>query len=499
MALNLRILLDTNILIPLHDSLVVLRPNLAHVIQLAQGRHQFLFHPASRRDIQRDTDVARRNRTLQRLVQYTELPEGPPCPWTRVGMSENDKCDNAILYALSRDAAHALITEDRRLHTKAALRGLTNRVYFIQTAEDWLQRLHEPEEIEVPNVVDVELNELTPLLPGEFFDSLRASYTPFDTWFKRKAREGRHAWVYRHNDEEQLSALCVYDIQEDEEVTDDGFILPRRALKLCTFKVAGQVRGRKIGELFLKASFKYATANACENIFIDVSEQTHPELILLLKDFGFSKKGVHNDDAVFVKEHPLEAPQIDFEESDNFAYTRKYYPHFRDDIDIAKFIIPIRPEYHRILFTDYASNILDTPEGHAEHVGNAIKLAYLSNSPSGRIRRGDIVLFYRTHDEKAITTIGVVEEFETIASADEIASLVSRRTVYSEQGIVAMAEAAAQQRHGGVRVMLFRTIEHLPSPVPRSVLLRLRVPGKIISTRNINDDTFSRILDASGR
>ena len=500
MALNLRILLDTNVLIPLHDSLVVLQPNLAHVIQLAQGRHQFLYHPASLRDIQRDMNVQRRDRTLQRLKQYKALPEGPSCPWSGPTTSVNDACDNSILYALSRDAAHVLITEDRKLHAKAALRGLASRVYFIQTAEDWLQRLHEPTEIDVPNIKDVELHELTDSLDGDFFDSLRDAYKPFDKWFRKKARDGRHGWIYNHGDSQKLSALCIYDVQENEKVTDDGLVLSDRALKLCTFKVATEVRGRKIGELFLKASFKYATANACENIFIDVGEENHPELVSLLIDFGFFKKGMHNGDAVFVKEHPIKAPFVDPEKEDHFDYVRRYYPHFREDLAISKFIVPIRPQYHRILFPDYKNNTKIAPGEDVQHVGNAIKLAYLSNSPSNRIRRGDIVLFYRTHDEKAITTLVVVEAFTTIASADKIASLVSRRTVYSEQDIVQMAEDAEGKPYGGVRVMLFRTIEHLPHPVPRATLLRkLRVRGQIQSTRIINDDTFSRILDASGR
>jgi hypothetical protein len=108
MALSLRILLDTNILIPLQDSLVALQPNLAHVMRLAQGRHQLLYHPASVRDIQRDNNAARRTRMLQRLRQYVFLPEGPPCPWNVPGLSENDQCDNTILYALYRDAAHVM-------------------------------------------------------------------------------------------------------------------------------------------------------------------------------------------------------------------------------------------------------------------------------------------------------------------------------------------------------------------------------------------------------
>lgn len=500
MALNLRILLDTNILIPLEDSLVVLEPNLAHVIELCNGRHRLVYHPASRRDIGRDPNQERRERTLARLAQYTELAEGPPPPANLApGLSENDKCDNAILFALEREAAHVLVTEDRKLHAKAAARGLASRVYFIQTLEDWLSRLHEPAEVELPDIEKVELNELTPQLGGEFFNSLREGYAPFDQWFRTKAQEGRCAWVYRHPPENDLSALCIFDVQTNERITDAGERLHGPALKLCTFKVGEQVRGRKIGELFLKTAFRYATANACEHIFIEVRagddpDAGHPELVALLSEFGFERRGNRNGDCVYVKRHPVEAPIADLAVEDRFEYTRQYFPHCRSDIEINKFVIPIKPRYHRILFPDHQSNDGQRANGHGEHVGNAIKLAYLSHSPSRQIQRGDVVLFYRGHDVRAITTLGVVEHFETLEDPAAIARLVSRRTVYTDNEIEEMT------RHGdGVRVMLFRTIEHFEQPVSAAAMRAAGIRGNVISTRHISDDTFSRILRAAGR
>jgi hypothetical protein len=91
LPLRLRFLLDTNILIPLQDSFIELQPSLANFVRLAnQGGHQLLYHPASEADIRRDTDVARRNRTLKRLRQYTRLQAGPSCPWNDATTSVND-------------------------------------------------------------------------------------------------------------------------------------------------------------------------------------------------------------------------------------------------------------------------------------------------------------------------------------------------------------------------------------------------------------------------
>jgi hypothetical protein len=253
---RLRFLLDTNILIPLQDSYVVLERNLANFVRLAGiGGHQLLYHPATIADFERDPNADRRARSLQRIRQYDSLQQPAPCPWNTDSTNPNDACDNEILYALECDAVHALVTEDRGIHAKAGARNLGDRVYTIQTAEDWLRRLHEPRHVVLPNIQDVPLHSLTPLLGSRFFDSLREGYYGFDAWFRDKARQNRMAWVYRDGGAE-LAAICVYAVQSDEVINDDGVKLDGASLKLCTFKVGETVRGRKIGELFLKAAFR---------------------------------------------------------------------------------------------------------------------------------------------------------------------------------------------------------------------------------------------------
>lgn len=265
MPKQLTLLLDTNVLIPLQDSYAVLGDNLANFHRLAVvGGHKLVYHPASIEDFERDTDLGRRARNLEHVRRYPALERPAKCPWNTPTTSPNDACDNEILYALECDAAHALVTEDKGLRTKARARGLGHRTYNIQTAEDWLRRLHQPFDVVLPNIDDVPLHSLTPELTDTFFDSLRAGYPGFDDWFRRKARENRKAWVYR-DETGVLGAICVYDVQTNEVVTDEGKRLDGKALKLCTFKVGQNVRGRKIGELFLKAAFRFGTENACEH------------------------------------------------------------------------------------------------------------------------------------------------------------------------------------------------------------------------------------------
>jgi hypothetical protein len=286
------------------------------------------------------------------------------------------------------------------------------------------------------------------------------------------------------------SALCVYAIQENETINDLGEALPGRALKLCTFKVAERVRGRKIGELFLKAAFRYASENACPNIFIHAHPERHPYLIQLLEDFGFVGRGSYQGDTVFVKAHPAEPPPINLPAPD---YVRLYYPHYRSDDQVSKYLIPIRPEYHTILFPDYESPAqrqlaLFRPQNFA---GNAIRLAYLCHTPTRSVRAGDVLLFYRTNDERAVTTVGVVDRFEILDDATKIASLVSRRTVYSNDEIVSMAERET-------KVFLFRCVHHLPHPVSYDELVRQDIAaGPIQSVRRITHAQFERLLRAT--
>jgi len=487
----MRFLLDTNILIPLENSQVVLEESLAHFVRLANEHgHQLVYHPASEDDISRDIDSVRRGQTFERLKQYIRLQDRLVCPWNSSSTNPNDQADNEILYALKCESAHALVTEDRGIHDKAKRYGLVDRVYTIQTARDWLRRLHEKINVRLPNIEDRELSFLTPYLATEFFNSLRQAYE-FDKWFRAKAREGKRAWV-AWEAPNRIGAICVYAQQSNERIMEDGLILKGAALKLCTFKVAESLRGQKIGELFLKAAFRYATANHLENIFIHGDEDEHHLLFELLEDFGFERVGSHpgsnGRDAVYVKKHPAQTPSLAALQP--FDYFKTFFPHFRHDAAISKFIVPIRPAYHEILFPDF-----ELPSGaqlnlfrNPNPAGNAIKLAYLCHAQTKEMKPGDIVLFYRSADLQALTTIGVVENYAGLNDATAIATLVKRRTVYSMKEIEGMAKKLT-------RVMLFRLVRHIRQPLSKDWLITngilVDVPQSITKIKN---ETFDKLL-----
>lgn len=489
MSQRLRFLLDTNILIPLQDSMLVLEPSLANFVRLAGvGGHQLLYHPASKTDIDRDKNIQRRDRTLARLQQYTKLERAPSSPRNTAQTSANDACDNDILHALECSAVHALVTEDKEIHTKARQAGFGDRVYTIQTAEDWLRRLHEPAEVHLPNIEDVPMYNLTSQLNSTLFDSLRANYDSpersFNKWFHDKSQTGRKAWIARTK-QGSIEAICIYAMQTNEVINNAKESLQGLSLKLCTFKVGEQIRGQKIGELFLKAAFRFATDNRCENIFVHTSDDQF-YLLELLSEFGFQRRGVYGTDIMLVKAHPSLPPVEDIPALD---YAKMYFPHYRKDASVQKFLVPIQPQYHQVLFPEL-SRQGQLFNGNSV-AGNAIKQAYLCKAPSNQVHAGDIVLFYRSKDEMAVTTIGIVERYETHTEAAKIMQLVSRRTVYSQTEIEAMTNKS-------VRVMLFRLVGHFNKPISLASLKHdANVSGKLMSITKISDDSFSKILRLS--
>lgn len=134
-----------------------------------------------------------------------------------------------------------------------------------------------------------------------------------------------------------------------------------------------------------------------------------------------------------------------------------------------------------------------TSFGTAGSVGNAIKMAYLCHAQTKAIRPGDVVLFYCTGDEKAITSVGIVDRFGMLTYAARTASLVSRRTVYGIDELTRMAERLT-------KVIFFRLVEHFPRSVRYDRLLGEGVvSGPIQSIRQISDELFLRVLAAAGR
>lgn len=456
---KLRFLLDTNIAIQLEEvnpETGEIRPSFRRLLELCLKHFVSLFHhPASKTDLERDEDPVRQKEMLSRLKKYPELtspPLGEPGELEELfdGITKvNDLTDCQLLFATYRNCTDYLITDDLKIHKRAKKAQINDRVLTADEAVNLLLRLFEPEEVTLPNVEEKFVYELD--INDDFFSSLKGDYPEFSEWFAEMQRNHEKAWVIPVNGE--IAAICIYQ----DRSTDVPAYLPKRktVLKACTFKVRDDFTGNKLGELLLKTLFNYCIANSFELVYITTFEKQE-NLIYVLKDFGFQvaaqTKG--KGELIFFKtfhEPPQDHPRF----ADPLSFHTKWTPFFYDDPSIDKFVVPIYPHYHDILFPEIRPQVPLIEDGSLGTPGNTIKKAYLSHSPTRVLPRGSLLLFYRTSPDQKITTLGIVEETRRFQDPTSILRMVGKRSVYSMEEIQKMAQAE-------VLIIRFRLIRHLP-------------------------------------
>ncbi|MEB3286213.1 MAG: hypothetical protein VKJ04_01790 [Vampirovibrionales bacterium] len=227
--------------------------------------------------------------------------------------------------------------------------------------------------------------------------------------------------------------------------------------------------------------------------------QKQEQLVELCYDFGFSQIGKRpNGEDVYCKNHPAKPPSNTVSP---LEYHRLYAPHFKYGNDVGKFVVPIQPAYHDKLFPDCyptrQQSLFGLNEGQivvsmGENIpGNAIKQAYLSHAPIKMLKPGDLLLFYRSHDFREATTIGVVESAEHLTGSQKVMERVSKRTVYNSDEIENMSQRPCL-------TILFRLAGHIRKPVSSDVLGVLGINGPIQSIRSIDDAIFREIIVRGG-
>jgi hypothetical protein len=246
-----------------------------------------------------------------------------------------------------------------------------------------------------------------------------------------------------------------------------------KILKVCTFKVKPQFRGEKLGELLLKQILWFAQKNAFDLVYLTTfKDQT--VLIDVLQYYGFVMTRT-NSLGEQVYEKALSRDQLVAEPSDNlFDLARTNYPRFIARSPAGAFCIPIRGEFHDILFPELTAKVprpqLDlfaesnpSPGDPAiRRPGNTIRKVYLCRASSQQLRPGSVVLFYRSSSpgyvaSQSITSVGVVEAVHRAESLDDLIRLTGKRSVYSEAKLAAFK--ATTQRP--VKVIDFLLVGHI--------------------------------------
>lgn len=492
----MRILLDTNIFIHREDD-HLLSEDLQKLLKTLQEiKADLLLHPLSLDDLEKDRNKTRKEIIISKIKVYPSL-EAPPNPegdskyleTVGYGTTVNEQIDNGILYAVYKNAVDFLITEDKGIHKKARRLGIDDRVLLINDALDVFGHYtFRKETIRPPALEEEHIYNLN--LSDPIFDSLKQEYEGFEKWFEKISREGRKCWVH-HREDGCIGAILIFKIENEAIDNSDPPFPKKLRLKLSTFTVT--YAGHKIGELFIKLSIDFCTKNGIEELYLTHFTKPEDRLVDLISEYGFHKAGVNNrGEDIFMKQLVLDRTQT--EGLSPLEISGKFYPNFYDGEKVKKFVVPIYPEFHDKLFTDYPNRQLKIYEFAKEFIieGNTIKKVYISHSRIKAITPGDILLFYRSGSHKKVTSLGVVENvYPGIEDTDEILKIVGKRTVFTRGEIEAMKKP--------VLIILFRHHFHLKNPLHLHELKAkdiLRGPPQSIT--EIKNGSYVKIKEVGG-
>ncbi len=425
----MKALLDTNIVIHREASKAINKDIGQLFFWLDKTKFEKYLHPLTVEEINRYKNSQVVSVMNIKLDSYNTLKTEAPFVDPLKSLSAthdstpNDVTDSKLLNELLHDRVDIFITEDKKIHLKAQLLGISSRVF---TIESFIEKCISDN----PALVDYEVLSVRrqPFgkvnLSDNFFDSFREDYVDFNKWFNGKANEFCYTCYYG---DDIGGFLYIKSEDETENYSNITPIFkPNRRLKIGTLKVT--LNGFKIGERLLKVVFDNALRQRVNEIYVTIFEK-RPEqvrLITLLESYGFNyhgiKKSTSGEEKVYMRYF---SPRFEI------GNPRKNYPFFSGNTNT--WFVSIYPEYHTELFPD---SILRTESPHefvdnAPH-RNAISKVYVSHSVERNILQGDTIVFYRTGGlhKGVVTTIGIVESIvNPVASLEHLISLCKNKSV----------------------------------------------------------------------
>ena len=306
----MKVLLDTNIIIH-REASKIYNLDIGQLFNwLDKLKYDKYIHPLTIQELNRFKDTDSLKTMNIKIESYNQLKHQAPLSDTikqisqQVDSQENDLNDTQILNEVFENRVDILISEDKKILTKAKLLGINDRVFRIETflekvtAENPQLVKHKVLAIKKIDFAEVDLKD-------SFFDSFRNDYTPFDKWFNSKAEEP----CYVCYSEKKLTAFLYIKIEKagEESYSEITPIFkPKNRLKIGTLKVTGN--GYKIGERFLKTIFDNALLFKVEEIYLTIFDKRpeQEQLIEMLEEWGFKKYGIkttqNGDELVYVRE-----------------------------------------------------------------------------------------------------------------------------------------------------------------------------------------------------
>ena len=436
----MKVLLDTNIVIH-REASRILNKDIGILFKwLDKGKYTKCVHPITIEEIKKNSNKQTVETLGVKLQSYevlrTTSPVSPEVKRVsdKIDVNKNDQNDTILLNEVFLERIDFLITEDRKIHKKAELLNISDRVF---TIDGFLEKVVS----ENPDLVDYKVLSVTKQYFGKinindsFFDSFKEDYQGFEKWFIKKSDETAYVTI---NNGKILSFLYLKVENTNENYLDISPVFePKKRLKIGTFKVISN--GVRLGERFLKIIFDNAIQFKVEEIYVTIfaKREEQKRLILLLEDWGFKLYGTKNtangEELVYVR---------DFTPTFDINNPKLTFPFISKNTDV--FMIPIYPDYHTELLPDSiltTESPFDFKENRPHR--NAISKVYISRSIRRDIKKGDIIIFYRTtarsraaYYTSVITTIALCEgKIEDIKDENDFILKCRKRSVFDDNGL----------------------------------------------------------------
>lgn len=340
--------------------------------------------------------------------------------------NDNDRNDSLLLNEVIQERVDAFVTEDRKIHNKATQLNIADKVFtishFVENAIADYPELVNYKVLSVEKVLfgNIDVND-------QFFDSFRADYAEFNKWFNSKSEEVAYVCYAGSH---LVGFLYIKREDPDEDYND---IVPsfgrRRRLKIGTLKVA--LNGYRIGERFLKIVFDNALVNKVDEIYVTLFNRTPEQVRLIetLEEWGFihwgSKQSKNGREMVFCR---------DFQRMSDRGQPKVTFPFMSKNAGI--YFVPIWPAYHTQLLPDSILNT-ESPDQYKDNepFRNALNKIYISHSYERGLKKGDVIVFYRTGGKYTgvVTTLGIVEQVhDNLKSTRELFEVSRKKTFLTE-------------------------------------------------------------------
>lgn len=435
----MKILLDTNIIIH-REANKIYKPEIGELFKWIDNlKYSKYIHPLTVEELLRYQDPNALDTMSIKIKSYNLLKHQAPLGEEILKVSKkidnqnNDINDTQILNEVLEGRVDILISEDKKIHTKAFLLGISDKVYKIQ---NFLEKVtsENPELVnyKVLAVKKVDFAEVN--IKNEFFDSFRLDYSEFDSWFNSKSEEPCYVCYSDGN----LSAFLFVKIEnENENYSNINPVFePKKRLKIGTLKVTGN--GYKIGERFLKTIFDNAIQFKVQEIYVTLftKRPEQEQLIEMLEEWGFTFHGLkttkNGEEKVYIR-------SFSRENAVNLINPKLTFPFLSRKTD--KYIIKIEPQYHTELFPDSINTREDIRKyTENEPHRNRISKVYISHSFDRNLKSGDLLIIYRMGEtspkkySSTITTICIVENVQkNFSTFEDFFNACNRRTMISKE------------------------------------------------------------------